>query len=210
MIQMKLKLWLILLPLFFFILLACSKNVKEQPINEIKENGNLKVREEYPCYADQEKVLSVNQNDRYSFTFECESAENWTRKSSTPEIEIWKDNTTGLYWTEILTKNLDERMTWEEASNFCLQFDAFQKNDWRLPTKDEVMQIAPKEHEYGYKEGNDMHNAVGEDFTQYSLIWTKTEVEEMINSAWTVSPYNGFVLNEIKTNKNDTRCVARY
>ena len=200
--------FLLIIALIFFAFSFTKKDLDESSKNN--PNGDLKVREEYPCYSDQDEKIKVSVEDRYKFNKECESEISWTQRSKKPEV--WKDNTTGLYWSEILTKNIDERMNWEEADLFCsqLDLDSVSKNLWRLPTKDEVMQITPQENEYGYKGGNDMLNATNDHFTQYSLIWTSTEVEELPNSAWTVNPENGFILEELKSNRIDTRCVSRY
>lgn len=55
-----------------------------------------------------------------------------------PKHEIVRDNATGLEWQAMC---FDKRMTWKEATKACEELHLGGHDDWRLPTRAELLAL---------------------------------------------------------------------
>jgi|GEM_PF-6805545 len=55
-----------------------------------------------------------------------------------PLLHTWKDPSTRLTWTD---KDSGADLTWQQAVDYCQNLHLAGKNDWRLPTIDELKQL---------------------------------------------------------------------
>ena len=157
---------------------------------------------------------------------------------------IARDNWSGLLWTAPLDCNVqgygggDER--WQNSKNLCAglgeEFEVpsgasgddsgwhFDSRDyeWRLPTKNELMQVAPYSHSYGpngnYNEGsghgmNDFDEDFTEGITGSDRYWSQNLRADEEYQAFLVGPRTGLVYYNYRTTPESgtcVRCVAEY
>ena len=146
-------------------------------------------------------------------------ATTWTNTAN----NVWKDNRTGLYWSEdkgsmtnsFLTScgffTTNPRGNWSgttcgDAINFCSNLAQVavsgqsEKTNWYLPSYKELLQA--------YKD--DMFNKTGTAFTTENIFWSSTEVSYQGVYGWVVPlSYDASWYNVPKYNTNSVRCVAR-
>ena len=99
------------------------------------------------------------------------------------------DTQTGLVWCRDTKKDV----TWEEA----LKYAASLGDDWRLPTKDELMTLVNKDRENPTSDFPNMPS---------TWFWSSSSVDYS-SFAWSVNFYEGYVGNNYKTNTHSARCV---
>ena len=196
--------------------------------NRILLTGSLTVGSTAPDYSQQ----SLVKWDDYYATDETGEEASWTNTANVgvgSTLNVWKDNTTGLYWsasqgtssnifTQVSLGTCDFFATVPRgnyaggdadcgnAINACgtLSLEAVTgqgaKTDWYLPTQKELMQA--------YLDG--IYNQAGDIFTTDSRFWSSTEDSGNATRAWTVYLSNGRTYGSTKTlTAYSVRCVRR-
>ncbi len=106
------------------------------------------------------------------------------------------DTKTGLMWQQ----SGGGRMTWENAITYCEELHFAYKNDWRLPSKNELQSIIDyNKYEPAVDATIDCTNA---------SYWTSTSYARNNIYAWSVSLRSGFIHNNTKTNSLDVYVIA--
>lgn len=85
------------------------------------------------------------------------------------------DNETGLMWQKV---GSDERMTWQEAQDYCASLDLGGHADWRCPTVKELLGIV--DYERIYPACDPVFRA------RSGFHWSSTTLEAGPNNAWGV------------------------
>ncbi len=95
------------------------------------------------------------------------------------------DNNTGLVWERATDP---AQRNWNDANTYCSNLILGGKDDWHLPTKDELLSLAdttrsnpalPFGHPFNY-----VHS---------SHYWSSTTYTDYPNYAWSVNFYNGYL-----------------
>lgn len=170
--------------------------------------GYIESPTDYTCYMMQaNQVQGISIDDKYNYTISCSHGFDW---ETVIAGDVLKDNITGLYWS----KPSLETFTHAGAISYCDELNLGGRTDWRIPTKDELMQVAPApcvvSECAGSYSGNDM-NSYNSAFTTTNWFWSLNEVEENPDEAWWLGLYNGYVSSDLKTASGAARvrCVAR-
>ena len=170
--------------------------------------GYIESPTDYTCYLMQaNQVQGISIDDKYNYTISCSHGFDWETVTAD---DVLKDNITGLYWS----KPSPDTLTHAGAITYCDELDLEERTDWRIPTKDELMQISPAPCTVsecaGSYSGNNM-NSYNSAFTTTHWFWSLNEVEENTDEAWTLGLYNGYVFSSLKTSAGTARvrCVAR-
>lgn len=110
------------------------------------------------------------------------------------------DRQTGIIWARNI--NFKQKpVSWEDAVNFCQNFEIDGKSGWRLPTRDEFISILDTSQSHpSFPEGNPfiMSGVEQQGGAGTSSYWTSTESENDKESAWMVSIKNGKVYHSLK------------
>ena len=150
------------------------------------------------------------------------------------EDEIARDNWSGLLWTESLECSIDYHDSIEKCKE--LNNESFGgRTDWRLPTKSELKQISPYEHDYGYNCNDEFQSCTGEvghnagpgsghgmydwdsDFAAgiegHDFAWSQNLWADDLDNAHRVEPRNGsvnegYAFTQSSASYNCVRCVA--
>jgi hypothetical protein len=88
------------------------------------------------------------------------------------------DNATGLMWQK---EKAPGSYTWQQAKNYCDNLTLAGKNDWRLPTKNELQSIVD------YGDYNPAMSTVFGTFDSYYPFWSSTVSAGSSDDAWYVS-----------------------
>jgi hypothetical protein len=112
------------------------------------------------------------------------------------------DTCTGLTWL-LATADIDndgqitqdDKLTWQEALQYCAVLDFAGHTDWRLPNIRELHSIA----DYG-RSGPAIDPVFSAEPSWY---WSATSHAGAPESAWLVSSVSGYVLNENKMSHRD-------
>jgi hypothetical protein len=117
------------------------------------------------------------------------------------------DNNAGLVWQQVTadtnndsTINADDRLTWQDAINYCNGLSYGGSSDWRLPERIELNSIV----DYG------RHSpAINTNYfsCQSDYYWSATALAFDANVGWTIFFYSGWVVNYTGENVNYVRCV---
>jgi hypothetical protein len=106
--------------------------------------------------------------------------------------QIWQDNLTGLYFTNILY-NISGSVTWADGMRMCSTLDSGDgAGPWRLPTQKELMQF--------HINGIANLTVAGGTWTNQGM-WSSSVVSYDTFYAWIVSLSSGFTAN---VNRNHT------
>jgi len=103
------------------------------------------------------------------------------------------DSQTNLVWE----KNFRE-LTWQDAMDYTKNLKLGGKNDWRLPTRQELESLLNLER---YNPASDFPDMPSDYF------WSSSSYASSPNLAWDVYFYNGYVYNRGKMYTNYARCV---
>ena len=169
--------------------------------------GYIEAPTDYSCYMMQaNQVQSISEDDKYNYKVSCGHGFDW---ETVVENDVLKDNVTGLYWS----RSSSGTMNHSSAITYCDDLDLGGRTDWRIPTKDELMQVGPDPCAVsecaGSYSGNDM-NEYSSAFTTTHWFWSLNEVEEDTGKAWSFGLYNGYIFSTEKTSTTArVRCVAR-
>ncbi len=142
----------------------------------------------------------------------------WTQVYEDTDGEVWRDERTGLYWSDVQDSSISndfdaidcsffdvDRAGYEggdadcgDAINYCADLDLAGRDNWYLPSMDEIYQA--------YLNG--IYLKTRDDFTDTNYIWSSTEHSDDANEAWRLkisSPDSSAVA---KTGDNSIRCVS--
>jgi hypothetical protein len=108
------------------------------------------------------------------------------------------DLSTGLIWQQS-----DVKKDWEEANSYCDELDYANRQDWRLPSYEELQAIVDN------TKSNVMIDILAFPGTKPSLYWSATEYESYYIMAYAVDFINGNLLSEEKAFANFVRCVRQ-
>ena len=148
----------------------------------------------------------------------------WTNTAGAPDTGVWKDTTTGLYWsssqgsiTNIFTTATCDYFSTSARGNYAggdsdcgnainacatLALDATgdgsAEDNWYLPSQKELM--------VAYADGIFNTDTT---FATMSYYWSSTEVSDLPNNAWRAYLFNGFTLGCPKSSANPVHCVRR-
>ena len=110
------------------------------------------------------------------------------------------DKATGLVWARNI--NFKQKgASWEDAVKFCRNFEIEGKTGWRLPTRDEFINVLDTSQSApAFPEGNPfiVSGAELQGGAGGSSYWTSTEYEKNKESAWMVSIKFGKVFHSLK------------
>ena len=126
-------------------------------------------------------------------------------KSKDNAIEKFKNNgdgtvtdlSTGLIWQQS-----DVKKDWEAAKAYCEELDHANKQDWRLPSHEELQTILD------LTKSNVMTDPSAFPDTKPSLYWSVTEYESWDVMAYVVDFSNGMLTTDEKFFANYVRCVS--
>ncbi len=107
---------------------------------------------------------------------------------------IVTDHDTGLQWALDFVKNVN----WNEAHAYCEKLDHGDADDWRLPTKYDLMGLIDEPGNFPVTEFPKMPEKV---------FWSDTPKEDSEKHAFYVDFYNGFIDFDYKGNRYYARCV---
>ena len=178
---------------------------------------------DYMCYVAQGDYRGpIHYNNRYYFKYSDSSDTGDPDGCPTPDTlsevdEIWewvdegeiaRDNWSGLLWTESLECNIDHY----DSIDKCEELDKGGREDWRLPTKNELMQISPYSHSYNYNDDSghgmyDWDSDFAEGIIGYDYYWTPNLRADDLDRAFIVRPDSGNVLTLTRTNTARNTCV---
>lgn len=154
----------------------------------------------------------------------ADSWSSWTRTNASPVV--WKDERTGLYWSEQQSASMTNQFTMAtcnffsttsrgdydgtdtdcgDAINLCgtLSLDAngdgLQDTTWYLPTQPELMQA--------YLDG--IYQKTSTSWVTGNAFWSSTEYQNNSSNAWYTYLNAGFTLSNTKTTSYSVRCVLR-
>ena len=116
-------------------------------------------------------------------------------KVSGPEgKEVVADQGSGLEWQKVFEKAL----SWQQARDMCEGLKYGGKDDWRLPSRKELMTIVR------YR----MNNPAS-DFPEMPAVyfWSSSTSSESAGFAWGINFRNGSLNNYDKASTQHTRCV---
>ena len=100
--------------------------------------------------------------------------------------ETLTDDRTGLVWLK--DAGISPKMKWKDAFKFCDELEAAGYDDWRLPTKAEMMTIVDDYNEFD----NWIPLLTREGFKNFQKeYWTATPVADNPKRAWGVSIQGG-------------------
>jgi hypothetical protein len=192
-----------------------SSALRQQDLGDLWSDGqqqDLHRSQAYVMYDDSEVTNDVNHVKLFSSP--------WTQVYDDTDVEIWRDERTGLYWTNELSTEEDNEFDLEncnffdlknrgsydgldldcgDAINYCATLDLDGMTNWYLPTRDELSQA--------YINGMYIETDVG--FATDSFFWSSTEYSGDVTKAWTLNVSNGRALEYGKTNEISVRCVTR-
>ena len=106
------------------------------------------------------------------------------------------DTVTGLMWTK--DANPIGLRNWHDAISACTSFSISGIGGWRLPTRDELVDI------YHAIQGGHPFTRVQSEFKYY---WSLTTYAHYTDYAWYVDMSNGFVSKYSKTFRDHVWCV---
>jgi uncharacterized protein (TIGR02145 family) len=192
-----------------------SSALRQQDLGDLWSDGqqqDLHRSQAYVMYDDSEVTNDVNHVKLFSSP--------WTQVYDDTDGEIWRDERTGLYWTNELSTeednnfnvgdcnffDLKNRGSYDgsdldcgDAINYCATLDLDGMTNWYLPTRDELSQA--------HINGMYIETDVG--FATDSFFWSSTEYSGDVTKAWTLNVSNGRALEYGKTNELSVRCVTR-
>ena len=103
-----------------------------------------------------------------------------------------QDKQTGLIWLRD-TRFDNKKIPWQKATDFCQSFELGDKKDWRLPTRDELINLLDTSKWFpALPEGQPfkLRDAAYKDGGGY---WTSTDYEGDSNYAWRITMDKGRV-----------------
>ena len=118
-------------------------------------------------------------------TYQAGIARSYTRTNG-----VVKDNATGLEWQDDYSDNggtIKKDANWEDAKTYCANLTLDDKNDWRLPSIEELVRITDKAR---------MNPAIDSTFVIVGLAydyWSSTVTVSDSNAAWFVGFNDGHV-----------------
>jgi len=104
-------------------------------------------------------------------------AQSYTRDNS---LEVVVDNTTGLMWQDD-GNNLNQEVTFIEASTYCTNMTIGSYNDWRAPTIDELLFLGDRDYF-----GPAVDTSVFINVANYVYYWSSSEMSLRTGQAWAV------------------------
>jgi hypothetical protein len=126
------------------------------------------------------------------------SSSHWSKVYEHGGDEIWRDERTGLYWTNVQ----GSAMSNGEAASLCNGLDLHNRTNWYLPSIDELVQA--------YLDGMYIHT--GSSFVVDSgsgIFWSSTEDAGDSNKGWNFALHKGNGSSSEKTDNLYARCVFR-
>jgi|GEM_PF-4200374 len=125
-------------------------------------------------------ILKTGQNSSYFGNDDGDRKDGLDRSYSDAGGYIL-DNTTKLYWQD----SDSDYMSWEDAKRECSNLSTADFNNWRLPTRRELLNLVDR---------GEYNPAIDSVFTKIKLdraYWTVTEVDSDSSSIWAIEFYNG-------------------
>jgi tetratricopeptide (TPR) repeat protein len=188
-----------------------------EKLEELKNNSNIKLGHAYYYYK--AEVYYQNKNPKIAktaldiyFDKSGQKGKYYTNALELyPKIEeaqkrTWQDPDTNLIWQKEISS---KTYKWEEAKEYCSSLSLDRYNDWRLPTKDELMSIVTKN---SYQNSN---SSTGKTFIKKPLLdsmtmkyqWFWSSSSKDSSKAWVVGFGNGYDDWYNKSNVFFVRCV---
>ncbi len=145
------------------------------------------------------KLTDTGQTESYTDTFGEDHDYTFNPPDFTRNTDgTVNDNITGLIW-QLEDDNIVK--TWDDASTYCAALTLAVYDDWRLPTKKELMRIV----DYGvFDPAIDPAAFRG---TDTALYWSETISAGDTIFAWGVNFDGGNVIGSLKSDNNYVRCV---
>ena len=152
---------------------AFSGCTDEDAEEEIVTDEGAEFSSKEDCYiAQSEYTGPIHDNNQHYFKYSDSENTGDIQGCPTPETEaevddIWewydepeiaRDTWSGLLWTKSLECEIDHY----DSIDKCEDLDMGGREDWRLPTKNELKQISPYDHSYGYNCNESHQNCTGE------------------------------------------------
>ncbi len=113
------------------------------------------------------------------------------------------DSSTTLQWQDDYSnnENLIKITTWSEAISYCEDLALDDKNDWRLPNKNELLSLVDYSKVSPAIIGDIFEN------TSSDYYWSSTTYASGTSNAWYVAFYTGYTYYNDKTGTVYVRCV---
>jgi hypothetical protein len=113
--------------------------------------------------------------------------------------EVVYDSATGLYWQDNIEAKTTEKK-WVESIIYCENLNLNAHNDWRLPNKNELINIVD------YTVYSPAMNDVFQNITS-SCYWSSTTDASITDYAWDVNFHYGSTYYYFKSYSCYVRCV---
>ena len=116
------------------------------------------------------------------------------------EGEAVLDKQTGIIWTQNAS-HANKKISWQEAVEYCQNYELGRQKDWRLPTKEELIALLDTSRSHpALPEGHPFIDVRPDG--KGSSYWTNTEFEGDDKYAWIISTSAGQVMESHKLMDN--------
>ena len=115
--------------------------------------------------------------------------------------DVVQDDLAGLEWQDS-NISAEETQNWQEAISYCEALELDNKNDWRLPNKNELITIVD------YGENTPAISPVFQ-HTMSNAYWSSTSLKGYYDYAWVIYFFNGYSYANFKVENEElyVRCV---